>query len=32
MNLQNEKCVMEKGRFGKWLSEREKQLKNISDF
>lgn len=24
--------VMEKGRFGKWLSEREKQLKNISDF
>lgn len=24
--------VMGKGRFGKWLSEREKQLKNISDF
>ena len=24
--------VMEKGRFGKWLLEREKQLKNISDF
>ena len=24
--------VMEKGRFGKWLSEREEQLKNISDF
>ncbi len=24
--------IMEKGRFGRWLSEREKELKNISDF
>ena len=24
--------IMEKGRFGKWISERENQVKNISDF
>ena len=25
-------CIMEKGRFGKWLLERGKELKNVSSF